>query len=195
MYRLIFYSLTLKGLSSSSGMLWSPYWARSFSPLLSNLAAASSTLVNQEQKRSADGWKLCNDAIPEFKSLPLEETPELRLSYLDSNTESHLTVIPNKIRKQRKKALFLGFFLLSDHHTKCIDGAYLPPVYIFGERFELVRIIVGIRGYQWLRQIIQVVDVRFVLVNISMEVLQRKTRLKLAMLALYKLRSLSTLFF
>ena len=91
-------------------MLWSPYWARSFSPLLSNLAAASSTLVNQEQKRSADGWKLCNDAIPEFKSLPLEETPELRLSYLDSNTESHLTVIPNKIRKQRKKALFLGFF-------------------------------------------------------------------------------------
>ena len=85
---LIIYSLTLKGLSSSSGMLWSPYWARSFSPLLSNLAAASSTLVNQEQKRSADGWKLCNDAIPEFKSLPLEETPELRLSYL-GNTEEN----------------------------------------------------------------------------------------------------------
>ena len=165
--------LTLKGLSSSSGMLWSPYWARSFSPLLSNLAAASSTLVNQEQNRSADGWKLCNDAIPEFKSLPLEETPELRLSYLGTERKSHLTVRPYQIRKKEFLFSFLFFFSFVIIIQSAEMWVHLPPVYILGERFELVRIIVGIRGDQWLGEIIQVVDMRFVLVNIRVEVLHK----------------------
>ena len=126
--------LTLKGLSSSSGMLWSPYWARSFSPLLSNLAAASSTLVNQEQNRSADGWKLCNDAIPEFKSLPLEETPELRLSYLGTQRKSHLTVRPYQIRKKEFLFSFLFFFSVSWSSYKVQRCEYIYLLFISSVR-------------------------------------------------------------
>ena len=90
---------TLNGLSSSTGRLWSPapYLALSFSPSLSSLAAVSSIRVNQEQKRSAEGWKLCNDAIPEFKSLPRDDRLAFNFSYL------------NKVREIRDFFKNLGF--------------------------------------------------------------------------------------
>ena len=58
------------------------YFARSFSPSISSLAAVSSIRVNQEQKRSAEGWKLCNDAMPEFKSLLRDDKLAFNFSYL-----------------------------------------------------------------------------------------------------------------
>ena len=58
------------------------YFARSFSPSISSLAAVSSIRVNQEQKRSAEGWKLCNDAMPVFKSLLRDDKLVFNFSYL-----------------------------------------------------------------------------------------------------------------
>ena len=54
---------------------------------------------------------------------------------------------------------------------RCKD---LPSVYIFGKFFELGRIIAWISGYERLREIIQVIDVRLVLMNIRVEVLKQK---------------------
>ena len=68
-----------------------------------------------------------------------------------------------------------------NHHIKCRDvknrftflkkSIALPSVYIFSEFFELNRVIVWVSGDERLREIVQVIDVRLVLVNVRVEVL------------------------